>query len=289
MRTWSGIGWGKRTEALRASRKNGNRQPREIGDWGTLQNAPETWEVRDSQDSKRRILDEMPDSRERELTESTSSRKRGHQGRDGVAIPQSHLSSIIVPVWKNYRDENEEEPEEKKVQWQAQSGIQLKERSQGLTLLLRVSFLKNCFIYVPSSCSHPPSPPFHSSSSLSPFPLPLRGCSPSVPHPARIPLPWGLKRQGFYGTPWLSWILLCRPGWPQTQRSPCFYLPSAGIKNVNHMGWRDGSAVKNTDCSSGGTEFKSHQPHGGSQLSVMRWVLSPGGSEDNSSVLICNK
>jgi hypothetical protein len=35
-------------------------------------------------------------------------------------------------------------------------------------------------------------------------------------------------------------------------------------------GWRDGSAVKSTDCSSGGSEFKSQQPHGGSQPSVMR-------------------
>jgi hypothetical protein len=38
-------GW-ERTEALRASGKNGNRQPLEIGGWGILQNAPETWEVR---------------------------------------------------------------------------------------------------------------------------------------------------------------------------------------------------------------------------------------------------
>ena len=52
---------------------------------------PETWEVRDSQDSKGGTLDEMPDSRERELIEPTSSRKTGHQVRDGVAIPQSHL------------------------------------------------------------------------------------------------------------------------------------------------------------------------------------------------------
>jgi hypothetical protein len=37
-----------------------------------------------------------------------------------------------VPVWKNYRDGNGEEPEEKK----AQSGIQLKGRFQGLTLFL---------------------------------------------------------------------------------------------------------------------------------------------------------
>ena len=40
--------------------------------------------MRDSQDSK--DLDEMPDSRERELTKPTPSRKTGHQVRDGVAI-----------------------------------------------------------------------------------------------------------------------------------------------------------------------------------------------------------
>jgi hypothetical protein len=32
----------------------------------------------------------------------------------------------------------------------------------------------------------------------------------------------------------------------------------------NFLGWRDGSAVKNTDCSSEGPEFKLQQPHGGS-------------------------
>ena len=40
-------------------------------------------------------------------------------------------------------------------------------------------------------------------------------------------------------------------------------------------GWRDGSEVKNTDCSSRGPEFRgpefnSQQPHGGSQPSIMR-------------------
>jgi hypothetical protein len=35
--------------------------------------------------------------------------------------------------------------------------------------------------------------------------------------------------------------------------------------------WRDGSVVKSTDCSSGGSEFKPQQPHhGSSQPSVMR-------------------
>jgi hypothetical protein len=35
-------------------------------------------------------------------------------------------------------------------------------------------------------------------------------------------------------------------------------------------GWRDGSVIKSTDCSSRGPEFNSQQPHGGSQPSVMR-------------------
>ena len=86
-----GGGGGNRIEALRAIRENENRQPQEVGCWVTLQNVPETWEVRDSQDSKGGTLDEMPDSRERELIELTSNRKTGHQVRDGVAIPQSHL------------------------------------------------------------------------------------------------------------------------------------------------------------------------------------------------------
>jgi hypothetical protein len=41
------------------------------------------------------------------------------------------------------------------------------------------------------------------------------------------------------------------------------------IESVS-TGWRDGSVVKSTDCSSGGPEFKSQQPHGGSQPSVTR-------------------
>ena len=61
----------------------------EVGE--TLQNAPETWEVRDSQDSKEGTLDEIYNSRERELTEPISSRKTGHQVREGVAIPQTTL------------------------------------------------------------------------------------------------------------------------------------------------------------------------------------------------------
>jgi hypothetical protein len=35
------------------------------------------------------------------------------------------------------------------------------------------------------------------------------------------------------------------------------------VMKVKVMGWRDGSAGKNTDCSSEGPKFKSQQPHGG--------------------------
>jgi hypothetical protein len=61
------LGWGERTKALRDSRKNGNSQPQEVGGGGPLQNVTETWEVRNSQDSKGGTLDEIPDSRERNL------------------------------------------------------------------------------------------------------------------------------------------------------------------------------------------------------------------------------
>jgi hypothetical protein len=55
-------------------------------------------------------------------------------------------------------------------------------------------------------------------------------------------------------------------------------------------GWRDGSSVKSTDCSSRGPEFNSQQPHGGSQPSVtgldaLFWYVSEG----SNSVLTYNK
>ena len=54
---------------------------------GDPQNAPETWEVRNSQDSQGGTFDEMPSSRERELMEPISSRKTGHLVRDRAVIP----------------------------------------------------------------------------------------------------------------------------------------------------------------------------------------------------------
>jgi hypothetical protein len=42
------------------------------------------------------------------------------------------------------------------------------------------------------------------------------------------------------------------------------------IEIRNNGGWRDGSAVRTTESSSEGPEFKSQQPHGGSQPSIKR-------------------
>jgi hypothetical protein len=49
----------------------------------------------------------------------------------------------------------------------------------------------------------------------------------------------------------------------------CWVLNSLRTFERAVRGWRDGSAVKSTDCSSRGPEFNSQQPHGGSQPSVM--------------------
>ena len=58
---------------------NGYMQPWEMESGETLQNVQDTWEVKESQDSKGGTLDEMPNSGEKEPVEHTSSRKTGHQ------------------------------------------------------------------------------------------------------------------------------------------------------------------------------------------------------------------
>jgi hypothetical protein len=45
---------------------------------------------------------------------------------------------------------------------------------------------------------------------------------------------FSFSRQGFSVKHWLSWNSVCRPGWPQTQKSACLCLLSAGIKGVCH-------------------------------------------------------
>ena len=60
-----------------------------------------------------------------------------------------------------------------------------------------------------------------------------------------------------------------------------------GQKRAFKVDWRDGSGGKSTDCSSRGSEFKSQQPPGVSQPSVMGSdAPSSGVSEDSYNVLI---
>jgi len=59
-------------------------------------------------------------------------------------------------------------------------------------------------------------------------------------------------------------------------------------------GWRDGSVVKSSDCSSRGPEFKSQQLHGGSQPSLMRsgvifWLAGTHADRKLYDVYIINK
>jgi hypothetical protein len=69
----------------------------------------------------------------------------------------------------------------------------------------------------------------------------------------------GLNYQGLL--PWASSVLGSK-WWP------CPAFGYVVLESVSE-GWRDGSAVKSIECSSRDPEFKSHQPHGGSQPSVM--------------------
>ena len=71
------------TEALRASRKNRNRQPWKIGGWGDL-------EVRDSRVSKEPSLNKLPNSRDRENIELTSSRKKDRASNVGKVVRNAH-------------------------------------------------------------------------------------------------------------------------------------------------------------------------------------------------------
>jgi hypothetical protein len=59
---------------------------------GTLKNVPEAWEVTYSQDSNGETLDEMPNSGEKKLEESISSRKK-RASRRGMGLP-SHSQEL---------------------------------------------------------------------------------------------------------------------------------------------------------------------------------------------------
>jgi hypothetical protein len=79
----------------------------------------------------------MPDSRESKLYRSYLHQQERESSEGWGCLPTVTSFAHNFSCLKD-KDGNGEEPEEKKVQQQAQSGIQLKGRSQGLTLLLRL-------------------------------------------------------------------------------------------------------------------------------------------------------
>jgi hypothetical protein len=74
---------------------------------------------------------------------------------------------------------------------------------------------------------------------------------------------------------------------PSVMRSDALFWMSEDSYNKQSQSEssRVGSVVKSTDCSPGGPEFKSQQPHGGSQPSVMNQTCSYGVSKNSYSVL----
>jgi hypothetical protein len=70
--------------------------------------------MRDSQDSKGGTLDEIPNSRERELIEPTSSRKTGHQmkgeGEHPTSLTHNCYSLKELQGWKWRRAGGKEGP-----------------------------------------------------------------------------------------------------------------------------------------------------------------------------------
>ena len=74
---------------------------------------------------------------------------------------------------------------------------------------------------------------------------------------------------------WLFWNLFCRPGWPQTQRSTCLCLLSAGIKGVHHHFLIPDCIFKVTFCIHG--EGKRMKDTGHVSLGADHDVVTSGG------------
>ena len=95
---------------------NGNRLSWEVEGGGTLQKVQETSEVRDSRDSKGGTLNEMSYSGDRELVESSSSRKTGHQLEGWGCHPTVKNSDSKSLLPERTAGINGEEPEGKEIQ-----------------------------------------------------------------------------------------------------------------------------------------------------------------------------
>jgi hypothetical protein len=78
------------------------------------------------------------------------------------------------------------------------------------------------------------------------------------------------RRHIVYELPWYGHILVYHQH-SARDRSSSKVQSRLHVKSIEVGGWRDGSAVKSTDCSSEGPEFKSQQPHGVSQASIMKF------------------
>ena len=93
--------------------------------------------MRDSQDSKGGTLDEMPYSGERELVESTSSRKTGHQVEGWGCHPTVKNSDPeLFLSERTAGTKMEKSLRKRRTNNRPKSEIQLKGRPQDLTLLL---------------------------------------------------------------------------------------------------------------------------------------------------------
>jgi hypothetical protein len=91
----------------------------------------------------------------------------------------------------------------------------------------------------------------------------------------KVPLSQAMVAHAFNPS---TWEAEAKPGlqsefqdsWSYTKKPCLIKQTNKQTNNTLLLGWRDGSVVKSTDCSTEGPEFKSQQPHGGSQPSIMR-------------------
>jgi len=128
-------GKGDRRGALRASKMNRNMQPWRVGGGCIRKKVPETWEVRDSQDSKGETLDEMSNSGEREVIDLIPLERQDIKWRDAVVILHSKTLIQNCPCLKELLEENWKRTEGKVLQIE----IHVRGRLQGLTLLLMLT------------------------------------------------------------------------------------------------------------------------------------------------------
>jgi hypothetical protein len=108
-----------------------------------------------------------------------------------------------------------------------------------------------------SSYTEPHSHPWATPSSTQPHPHPLIHTLTPEPYPHTL---------SHIHTP--RAILLASFSFVLKRQNIYLVIKTIWLKR-KHQGWRDGSAVKSTDCSSRGPELNSQQPQGGSEPSVM--------------------